>query len=85
MDGPAGSQKASFAVIRGKAQGCFFGAFFRTHSFPIFLDVGSIWDPKRRPKSSLGLFVFGAFFERVLASIFGRFWEAPNPENMHGA
>ncbi len=37
------------------------------------------------PKSVFGQFFFDVFFERVLASIFGRFLEAPNPENMHGA
>ena len=57
--------------------------------FFMFFDVGSILGgfgrPKRRPKPSFGRFFFDVFFDCVLASISGRFWEAPNPENMHGA
>ena len=68
---------------------CFFLLFFRNRFFSFFSDVGSIWGgfgkPKRRPKSISGTFFFDAFFECVLTSIFGRFLEAPNLENMHGA
>ena len=69
--------------------GSHFHSFFRRRFFSFFFDLGSILGgfgrPKRRPKSSFGRFFFDAFFECVLASIFGRFLEAPNPENVHGA
>ena len=61
----------------------------RVFFFSIFFDVGSILGrfgrPKRRPKSIFGTFFFDVFFECVSASILGRFLEAPNLENMHGA
>ena len=55
----------------------------------IFFDFSSILvgfgRSKRRPKSIFGRFFCDAFFECVLASILGRFLEAPNLENVHGA
>ena len=67
----------------------FFDNVFSKAFFSIFWNFGAILEgfgrPKWRPKSIFGTFFFDAFFERVLASIFGRFWEAPNLENMHGA
>ena len=66
-----------------------FHSFFRRRFFSFFFDVGSILGglgrPKRRPKSIFRKLFCDAFFECVSASISGRFWEAPNPENMHGA
>ena len=44
-----------------------------------FFDLGTIlksfWKPKWRPKSIFGMFFGDVFFECVLASILGRFFE----------
>ena len=47
--------------------------------------LGGFGQPKRRQTSIFRRLFCDAFFECVSASISGRFWEAPNPENMHGA
>ena len=89
LDGPAGSQNACLALGCPRPMESDFHSFFRRRFFGICFDLGSILGgfgrPKRRPKSIFGRFFCDAFFECVLASIFGRFLEAPNLENMHGA
>ena len=64
---------------------CFFRLIFERASGAFFFDFGCILGgfgrPKRRPKSIFGRFFFDAFFECVLASILGRFLEAPNLKN----
>ena len=79
------------AKMEAKIDFCevFLQCFFRRQCLANFFDVGSIFGgfgkPKWRPKSIFGRFFFNAFFECALASILGRFLEAPNLENTHGA
>ncbi len=47
--------------------------------------MGRFWEAKTEAKIDFWDFFFDVFFECVSASIFGRFLEAPNPENVHGA
>jgi len=43
--------------------------------------LGGFGSPKSKPKSIFGRYFCDPFFERVSASIFGRFFEAPNLKN----
>ena len=85
MDGPAGSQKAWFAVGGFDLRKLLFYVFFRRLFFSIFFDVKSILKglgrPKRRPTSIFGKYFCDPFDECVSTSIFGCFFEAPNLKN----
>ena len=54
--------------------------FFRS-----WRDFGRVLGAKMEAKIHFWEMFFRFFFESVFVLIFGCFWEAPNPENMHGA
>ena len=47
----------------------------------ILMDFGKVLEPKIEAKIDFGRYFCDPFFERVSASIFGRFFEAPNLKN----
>ena len=81
---------AGWVRLRRLSAMCGFGGFFFESVWGAsFLDfgwiLGGFWEAKMVPKSIFGRFFGKLFFERDFPSIFRRFREAPNPENMHGA